>query len=267
MSSPYVISAPISSAARCKAYLAYNSMLPSSFVAATSVDTSYPVALLCDYKVNTEYSPLATSGPVTITVSGYSVFTLNYIGLLSRNAGDCGLSFEAFYLDLSGAGFVSLGSRGSFANGSPQMIAFDPVLTTEFKVVINFTSKCYISAIYGGEAIVFDRTVGTGYQPARNASVDEVEAFRTDGNNFIQSRRLYNGKQEKASLRYVPYTQVDAFWPEFMNHVLDSKPFFFMANNQNSKCVFGQQNPTTLAKPSYKNSHYTDLDFDIQGYA
>jgi hypothetical protein len=149
----------------------------------------------------------------------------------------------------------------------PQIVTFDRVLTTRFKVVINFTSKCYIAALYGGEAIVFDRTVSIGYQPARNSSLDDVEAFRTDGNGLTQARRIYNGFQEKASLRYVPYSTVDEFWSSFMNHVLDSKPFFFMANNQNQKCVFGQQNPSSLIKPSYKNSHHTDIDLEIQGYA
>lgn len=267
MSSPYVISSPVTSGARCKTYLAYKTILPTGYVYVDNEDSSYPASLLYDYRTNTEYSPSVTSGSVDIIVNGLSTFNFDYVGLLCKNAGDCELSFEVFYIDPDTASYVSLGSRSSFANGVPQMLTFDRVITTEFKVVINFTSKCYIAALYGGEAIIFDRTVSTGYQPARNASMDEVESFRTDGNNFTQARRLYNGFQEKASLRYVPYSTVDEFWPSFMNHVLDSKPFFFMANNQNQKCVFGQQNPANLIKPTYKNSHHTDLDFEIQGYA
>jgi sulfur relay (sulfurtransferase) DsrF/TusC family protein len=271
MPNTFVVSSAPSSGVNnlCRAVLGFRNLFESSnLVSPSSEDSDYPIELAYDYKTNTEYSPSITSGSATITIYQTVPSIVNYFGLFSKNAGDCELSFEVEVLNLDNGLYEEVGSRGSFANEKPQMIQFDDVLSTSQRITLYFTSKCYISALAIGEAVIFSRTVSSGYQPGRNASLDEVMNFSTDGNNFIQGRRITNGFQEKAPINYQPYSEIDEWWSEFMNHVLDSKQIFFMANNQiQTKSFYGLQVVNSLTKPSYKNSTHTDIDFEINGYA
>ncbi len=268
MSNTYVVSAVSPKDHICKSVLAFDNVMINSVVFASSEDENYPVSLAYDYKTNTEYSPFVQSGYVEIDFTQQNPTEINYFGLFSKNARDCGLSFIFEVKDITTGNYVEVGGRGSFENGAPQMLYFEPILSFTQRLTIFFTRKCYIASLATGNAIVFSRTVSQGYQPARNASIDEVSGFSTDGNNFVQGRRIVNGYQEKAQINYQNYASVDVWWRRFMNHVFDSKPIYFMANNQYpNNCIFGLQNPSTIPKPNYKNSDETDLEFEINGWA
>lgn len=272
MSNTFVVSAAPTggsgSGNLCRAVLGYKNVLTGGSVTPVSVDPKYPMPLAYDFKTNTEYSPLINSGSVVITAIQSGPSLINYFGLFSKNAKDCNLSFMVEVQDFATGLFVNVGTRGSFENAIPQMLSFAPINSIQQRITIYFDSKCFIASLSMGEAIVLGRTVSVGYQPGRNASLDEVSNFTTDGNNFVQGRRIANGFQEKAPVNYQQYTFIDTWWRGFMNHVLDSKPIFFMANNQLPQyCVYGLQNPKTLTKPSYKNKQHTDIEFDINGWA
>lgn len=269
MSNVYVVSSAQPRTQICSAILGYQNELSTAVsVYASSEDANYPVNLLFDYKTNTEFSPSATSGSCVVTSMLNYAKPISYVGVFSKNAEQCGLSFVVEVRDLYTNEWIEVGSRGSFADGSPQMIYFDAITSIEQRVTFYFTSKCYIANLNIGGAINFGRTPSTGYQPARNASNDEVSQFYTGGNNFIQARRIFNGNQEKAGINFLTYEFIDTFWKTFMNHVLDSKPLFFMPNsNAQNYCVFGLQNPNTLTKPSYKNSNQCDIDLEINGWS
>lgn len=270
MSHTFVVGTDYNSNNNCKAILGYRNDLANenTEVVTTSEDANYPIEFAYDYKTNTEYSPALTSGTVTITISQDTPTLINYVGLFCKNAKDCNLSFEVEVYNTVTSSFVEIGSRENFANAKPQMIYFDPIMSTQQKIILTFTAKCFIAALYVGEAIEFTRPPSLGYQPGRNASIDEVMNFKTEGNNFIQGRRLTNGFQEKADIRYQSYIAIDNWWIEFMNHVLDSKALFFMAHQQKQEnCIFGLQDVDELSKPFYSTSHHTDIRLTIVGFA
>lgn len=258
---------------RCRAVLGYKNILTtSSFSGNAFYETaaaSYPFTNAYDFKTNTEWSPLITSGSVTITIYQPSPSYISYAGIFCKNAQQANLGIVVRVFDNLLADWVDCGSRSSFGDGKPQMIAFDPILSSRQEITFTFSQRVYIASISVGEAIIFGKTVSTGYQPGRNASLDEVSQFSTDGNNFVQGRRITNGNQEKASVKRLMYDEIDAWWNSYMNHVLDSKPFFFMANNQKqTQAFYGIQNPTSLPKPSYTSSSLTDdISFEISGWS
>jgi len=262
--------AVLDTSGQCRAVLGYKNLLPTSILSATvAEDASYPLSLAFDYKTNTEYSPSTASGSVVITVTQSVASNVSYFGLFSKNAGSCGLSFDIEIRDATTGTWGAAVSRGSFANGKPQMIYFDPVSSLQQRITIYYTSKAFIATLSLGDAVLFDRTPTSGYQPARNASIDDVSQFSTDGNNFVQGRRLQRGYSEQATVNHQTYSWVDSWWAGFMNHVLDSKPVFFMANsNDQSNCVFGLQDHKKLIKPSYENSTRCEgVRLDINGWA
>jgi len=265
-----VSSAPIEVGAHnlCRAILGYKNLLNTSSYIVADQDPSYPFLLAHDFKTNTEYSPLSNSGSVEINIYNAEPLPVSYIGIFSKNASDCNLSVKVELANLSTGVYEEIVTRGSFGNAKPQMIYWEERQAVAIKITLYFSSKCYIASLSIGQAIVFSRPPSAGYQPARNASLDEVSNFSTDGNNFIQGRRLKNGFEEKAPINYQTYDWLDGWWAEFMNHVLDSKPIYFMANNQiQTNCVFGLQNPQSLTKPNYKNKQHVDIDLEVRGWA
>jgi len=253
----------------CKAVLAFRNLFEASEIIVDEEDPDYPIALAYDFKTNTEFSPVFVSATESlINLSQSFPTTVNYFGILSKNAKDCNLSVIVEVQDYATGTYNYVGTLNSFENGVPKMLSFNGVNSAAQRITINCSSKCFIASMAIGEGVVFNRTVSVGYQPARNASVDEVSNFKTQGNDFIQGRRIKNGYQEKASINFQSYAFINTWWREFMNHVLDSKPVYFMANNQiPQNCIYGLQNPQTLIKPNYKNSHHTDIEFDINGWA
>lgn len=252
----------------CRAVLGFRNLLSTESVTLGDPDPNYPLELAYDFRTNTEYSPAISSGSVQILITNSDLQSVNYFGIFSKNAGDCGLSVTIEILNQLTGLYEIVGTISNFKNAKPEMVYWKDKTTYSQRITLSFTSKCFISTISLGKAIVFSRTVSTGYQPARNASLDEVSNFSTEGNDFVQGRRISNGFQEKAPVNYQTYGFVDLWWTEFMNHVLDSKPLFFMANNQKPEnCVFGLQNPQSLTKPSFKNKQHCDLDFEIRGWA
>lgn len=267
MSNVFVVSSNDSVyAERCRAVLGFRNVMTNSTVTVSSEDSAYPKELMYDYKSNTEYSPAATSGSAVINI--YTASTpINYVGVFSKNAADCGLSFKVEVFDISTGSYTDLGTYGSMTNAVPRTVSFDTITSTAQRITLYFTSKCYIAAMHVGEAIVFSRAPSLGYQPGRNSSLDEVSQFTTDGANFTQGRRIGNGYQEKGQVRLQRYSDIDVWWREYMNHVLDSKPLFFLPNNQLSHCIYGLQVPDKLQKLSYNTRHLTDFEFEINGFA
>jgi len=258
---------------RCRAVLGYKNVLDvSTFSGQEWYETysaSYPFSNVYDYRTNTEWSPLAASGSVTIGFYQTSPSYISYLGIFSKNAEQANLGFSVRVFNNLTSSWVDCGSRASFGDGKPQMLTFDPIFSSYQEITFTFTQRVYIASISMGEAVIFGKTVSTGYQPARNASLDEVSQFSTEGNNFVQGRRITNGHQEKAAIKRLAYEEIDVWWREFMNHVLDSKPFFFMANNQKqTQAIYGIQNPSSLPKPAYTTSALTDdIQFEISGWA
>jgi hypothetical protein len=268
MSNVFVVSTAQAGVNRCKAILGYKNLFETSALTGYAQDANYPIELAYDYKTNTEYSPSATSGSVVIVLSQSTANTPNYFGIFSKNANAANLSVQVEVMNIATGLYEIVGTRGSFADGAPQMIYWDGFSSLSQRITIYFDAKVYISAMHIGEAVVFGQTVSVGYQPGQMTSLDSVSNFTTDGNNFVQGRRVTNGNQEKAPINFQRMDWLRTWWPEFMNHALDSKPIFFMANNQNQDyCFYGLQNPSSLTRPDYKSSTFSDLDFEINGWA
>lgn len=249
-----------------KAILAFRSVLPDSAVSGASEDSSFPFANAVDYRDNTKYSPSANSGSVVITLTQSQVTTINYFAFAIHNSQDAQLTGK-LEID-SGNGFETITEFSLVKNNRPFLFSFDDVSSSRQRLTLNFTSKVYIGAINIGEAVKMKRPPSLGFQPGRTASNDQVEQFTTEGNNFVVGRRLNRGFNAKGSFRFVSFEdEVNVWFEEYMNHVLDSKTLFLKWNDSKDETIYGLQNPKSLAKPSYKTSFHTDFTFDINGYA
>lgn len=260
--------------ASCKTILGYRDLLRDSVVSGTGYsdeDPDYPVDNILDDSYYTEYSPDLADRPTTcqliFTFAGPK--TVNYFMLCSKNAQSSGLSVTIEVYDVDVGAYENVGGFGSMTNGVPVMKYFDDISALSIRVTFDYSAKPYIMSMMAGEAIVFPRTFSLGAQPASMAYLDEVEQFDADeGLNIVNGRRLSRGKQLKGSINYVSMDLVRSFWDEYANHVLNSKPFCVMWNdNIPSDVIYGIQNPRNLTKPSYKTSLFSQIDFEVLGWA
>lgn len=230
-------------------------------------DPLFPFVNTLDFRDNTKYSPLVTSGTVVIDFKQSSVVGIDYFSFAIHNSQDAGLTGK-LEVD-SGLGFVVVAEFASIKNNRPFLKRFNSGLlqSVSQRLTLNFTSKLFIGSINIGESVVFNRGPSIGFQPGRTASNDIVEQFTTEGNNFIIGRRLNRGFNSKGSFRFRPIADVDDWYEEYMNHVLDSKTLYFKWNKSKDETIYGLQNPTTITKPTYVTSFNYDFTIDINGYA
>ena len=249
------------------AILGFRSVLPESTVTGQEEDPDYPFINALDFRDNTKYSPLSESGSVQMIFNQDKEQAIDYFSFAIHNSQDSGMSGQ-LEVD-SGLGYVVVAEFASIKNNRPFLKRFnDGILqSSRQRLTINFTSKLYIGAINIGQAVVFNRSPGIGFLPGRTSPNDKVEQFTTDGNNFIVGRRINKGFNSKGVFRFRPIEDLNDWYEEYMNHVLDSKTLFFKWNKSKDETIYGLQNPSTITKPSYATSFNYDFKFDINGYA
>jgi hypothetical protein len=232
------------------------------------------MAMAFDDSYHTEFSPMEPSS------SQYDFYfsslqDLNYFSICSKNAGQSGLNVSVLVFRGSTASYYTVASFGSMTDGKPVMVYFGDLFTSGYadalrlRVVLTYTSKPYIMSMMCGKGIVFPRTMSTGFQPAFAAYLDEVEQFYADdGLNMVAGRRLAKGKQLRGSINFVKMSTLKEFWDEYTNHVLNSKPVSLLWNTKMpDECIYGLQVPDRHTKPTYKNSQYSQIDFEVIGWA
>lgn len=245
--------------------IAYDSILPTSAYTGQNEDSDFTFLNALDYRDNTKYSPSIDSGTITILFTQSSVETINYFAFAVHNSQDAGLS-GMLEVD-SGLGYEVVSEFASLRNNKPFISYFGQDLeSAKQRLTLNFTSKLYIGSINMGKAIVMPRTPSIGFQPSKFASLDTVEQFTTEGNNFLVGRREKKGNQAKANFRFIKFDYLDEWWSGFSDHVLDSKPIYFKWSKNKDETIYGLQNWKSLTKPTYSSSLYADISLEINGY-
>ena len=246
--------------------LGFRSVLPLSSHSGENESPTYPLVNALDFRDNTKYSPNINSGSVAIIFTQSASQKIDYFGFAIHNSQDAGLS-GLLEVD-SGSGYEVVAEFSQLINNRPFLKYFGAKQSSRQRLTLNFTGPLFIGSINIGEAVTFDRTPSLGFQPGRTASNDKVEQFNTEGNNFIVGRRLNRGFNSTGTFRYIQFKdQIDDWFVEYMNHVLDSKTLYFKWNDSTDETIYGVQNPSTLTKPNYVTSFHSDISFDINGYA
>ncbi len=245
--------------------LGFRTVLDVSTITGEAEDPLFPFTNVIDFRDNTKYSPLATSGTVVITFVQIAPTDIDYFAFAIHNSQESGLTGQ-LEVD-SGAGFEVVAEFSAVKTNRPFMKFFGTKNSIQQRLTLNFTSKLFIGAIYVGRSETFNRTPSLNFQPGRTAPLDTVEQFTTDGNLFITGRRETRGFHEKSTFRFIPFQDLDLFYEDFQNHVLDSKPVFMKWSNIKDQVMFAIQNDKTMTRPKYITSFHAEISFDLKGYA
>ena len=252
----------------------YRNLLHGSIV--DDISDQYPITQALDYRDNTEFSPdfVDSSTEHVYLFDQSTIGEADYFGILSKNGGDAGLHVQLEIWDADNNEYVNVWDNSQFRNGKPELIYFGNLSnkgafsTNGQRLIIQSQTKVYITAMYCGKALIFPHTPSIGFTPAHTNPIDQVENFITEGNNFTIGRRKPKGYATRGQINFIEWDFIDSHWPDFQEHVLNSRPLFFAWSDQKPKqVIYGLQNPSTLGKPSYTTSFHGTLDFEINGYA
>jgi hypothetical protein len=266
--SVYIVDDEIPQQGICRTVLAYRNALENAFVSGGAALANYPLTDAFDHSYNTEYAPAgSTQSIILFEFSGAK--TINYFAVISKNAQESGVSFTVDVLVASTGIYETVAGFGSMTNGVPSMTYFGNYSALAVRVTIDYTATPYIMSMFCGEAIVFPRTLSIGAQPGHLSNIDEVEIFYADeGLNIAPSRRLSRGYQLKGAINYVKMSTIEQFWREYSDHVKGVKTIFLMWNDKlPEQVIYGVQIPDRLTKPAYKTSLFSQVDFDLVGWA
>lgn len=276
----FVVDSSAAISGTCKAVLGFRNILTkptASGNGVTNEDADYPLELALDDSYNTEYSPDIALNPTqsVITFTPSSPQPINYFMLVSKNAQASGLSVTVEVERTTTGAFETVSGFGSMTDGVPVMVYFGEgeagnyINSSAVRITLNYTSKPYIMSMMCGNGVVMPRTFSVGFQPADMAYLDDVRQFMADeGLNLVTGRRLTKGKQLEGKINFVRMDVVRGFWDDYANHVLNSKPVCVMWNTDRpDEIIYGAQNPSRLTKPKYKNNLFTEIDFDVVGWA
>lgn len=264
----YIVDDSIEQEGICRSVLGYRNALEGSIYSGAAEDSSYPLENAFDHSYESEYAPLgATSTQIIFSFSGAT--PINYFAVISKNAQQSGVSFTIEVLRSDTGLYEQVAGFGSMTDGIPAMSYFGQYSALAVRITMNYTSRPYIMTMFCGQAIVFPRTLSLGAQPGHLSNIDEVEIFYADeGLNIAPSRRLARGYQLKGSINYVKMTIIEQFWREYTDHVKGIKTLFFMWNDRMpEQVIYGVQIPDRLTKPTYKTSLFSQIEFEIVGWA
>lgn len=266
--SVYIVDDSIQQDGICRTVLAYRNALEGAAYTGGPALENYPLLGAFDHSYNKEYAPEDPNQAV-LTFFFSTPKTINYFAVISKNAQESGVSFTVEVLSATTGIYEEVAGFGSMTNGVPSMSYFGNYSALAVRVTLDYTSTPYIMSMFCGEAIVFPRTLSLGAQPGHLSNIDEVEIFYADeGLNIAPSRRLARGYQLKGSINYVKMTTVEQFWREYSNHVKDVKTLFLMWNDKlPEQVIYGVQIPDRLTKPAYKTSLFSQIEFDVVGWA
>ena len=82
----------VQSASSEYALLGFRSIIPGATVVGAAEDSDHPFTFCTDFQDDTQYSPLASSGSVTIEVRRNTNEIVNFFGMAIHNAFDAGLT-------------------------------------------------------------------------------------------------------------------------------------------------------------------------------
>jgi len=254
----------------CAAAIGFRSVLINSTFTGQEENPLHPFTNCLDFRDNTQYSPLATSGSVVIEFNQLSPTDIDYIGIGIHNGTTAGLSgkLEVFILN----GWVEVSQFAPIGDNRTMMALFDPVSTSRQRITLNFTSQLFIGNIYIGKAWVFDKTPSLGFTPGHTNSLDILESFNSETNQFMMGRVIKRGFGQKGQFDFINWSEGDNSFElqyvDYMNHVKSGKAVFMKWNKRLQQNFFGRAaNPNSLQPPTYSSNTTGTFYFDFKGFA
>lgn len=253
----------------CRAIIGYENTIPTSSYSGQNQDSVYPFENCLDYRSNTQYSPSIDSGTVEIIISQPELFTVDYFGVAIHNGFSSGLTGSVQMKDTVTGEYVSIAEFSPYGINKTICGYFGSMTAYSFKIVLSFTSKLFIGALYLGKAWNLDRQPDIGLKPASLNNVDRVVSFDDNNGQFTIGRVETVGFDTSADFSLIPMAGdngIRANWPSFQNHCKLSRPFFFKWSTSNSDNTFGQyKSPSSMPDMTYTTSFHGSVPIRMRG--
>lgn len=254
----------------CSAIIGFRTVLLTSTVTGDNSNPLYPFSNCLDFRDNTQYSPSIQSGSVVIEFNQTVESVIDYIGVGIHNGVSAGLSGTLEVL--SEGVWIPVASLNPLGDNKTMIAKFDGVASSTQRLTLNFSASLFIGNIYIGKAWAFDKTPSLGFTPAHTNSLNKLEGFNSETNQFIMGRVIERGFGQKGQFDFIRWSgTTDSFelqYVDYMNHLKSGKAVFMKWNADLQQNFFGRaSNPSSLQPPSYNTNTTGTFYFDYKGFA
>lgn len=253
----------------CEAIIGWRSVLPVSTVSGDNEKSDFPFSNCLDFRDNTQYSPNLESGTVVIEFNQTTASPIDYLGIGIHNGGAALLTGQ-LEVEVNGVFqvvsiFTALGDNRTIVE------YFEAATSSRQRLTLNFSNPLFIGNIYLGKAWVFDKTPSLGFTPASTNSLDQLEGFVSETNQFVMGRTVERGFGQKGQFNFMAWQgdqySLNSIYREYMFHVKAGKAVFMKWNKDLNQNFFGRaSNPNSLQAPAYDGNNHGTFYFDYRGF-
>lgn len=259
-----VLSSSISSGNRCR--LAYDNILESGTVTASSENASYPVENCYNWLVVDSYKPAAT-GTHYITCVLDAPYTCDYFAFYGHTVHLTGGTLQLQYKDEDDV-WQNASDVITPTNSAPRVITFTEKTATEWRVkLVTGDTIPLIAVLSIGKSVLTPYGVYLGYSDPKFSRANKFINSVSEGGNFLGRSIYARGFAGQLILQYASRTFINDYWMDFVLHA-EQKPFFYVWNtddypNDAAYCWAEGE----IAPPTY--THYNKFmgtSFAIRGH-
>ena len=253
----------------CEAVIGYKSILPTSTISGANEKADYPFSSCLDFRDNTQYSPNQSSGSVVIIFNQSTATSVDYLGIGIHNGGVAGLT-GILEIEVNGT-YETVSTFTALGDNKTIVEYFTARNSSRQRLTLNFTGELFIGNIYLGKGWVFDKTPSLGFTPAYTNSLDKLEGFTSETNQFIMGRVVKRGFGQKGQFNFMTWqgdeNSLNSQYREYMFHAKSGKPVFMKWNKSLNQNFFGRvSNPNSMQAPSYDGNTHGTFYFDYKGF-
>jgi hypothetical protein len=239
--------------------LAYNNIMTTGTVTATSSDTSFPVSNLTNWK-SARWWKAAATGTHYINVDAGALVDVDYFGVFSHNLTEQSATVKLQWSNDGATGWTDLTSALAKSESEVIFDTFTSVNKRYFRVeVVAATAIPAIGIIGIGEYVTMQRGISAGFVPPHLNTknkylINESEAGSDLGNSLIRRAAMLSATMDVLTTAWVRST-----WEPIIEHS-ETNPMFFSWNHSGypNEAVLVKIDPDKSA-PKYKDTMYMSV--------
>lgn len=238
---------------------AYNNILTTGTVTATSEDTSFPVSNLTNWKPTRWYKPAAV-GTNYINIDAGELVDIDYFGVFSHDLTEKGATVKLQWSNDGSTGWTDLTTSLQKSNSEVIFKTFESVNKRYFRVEVDApTSICSLGVIGIGKYLEMQRGIKSGFIPPHMNTKNKSLINSADGGLPLGSSITRREAQLSASMDTLTVDWIRANWEPLIAHA-ELNPLFFSWNYEvyPDEAVFTMLD-VSKSLATYKNYAYMSL--------
>jgi len=213
-----------------KPIFAYNNILTTGTVTATSENASFPVSNLTNWKPSRWYKSGLT-GAQYINIDASELVDVDYFGVFSHDLTEKSATVKLQWSDDGITGWTDLTTSLSKSDSEVIFKTFTSVNKRYFRIEVDSPSEiCSLGIVSIGQYLEIERGLSSGFIPPHLNTTNKNLVNIADGGLPLGSSIIRNEAKLEASISQLSSSWVRNNWIDLLAHS-EVNPLFFSWNN------------------------------------